>query len=424
MNKLIFLISALFYVNLSAQGVTLGNNAAPDPSAGLDLQFTDRGFLPPRLNTVQRNAITSPAFGLSIYNTDSDCIEVYFQSGGWRQTNCGCQSFPNAGFTPLNAVRNIPITFTPNSTGQSAYQWTFQNANLSTSSNENPTVTWDSVGTYQVTLGVTDSEGCVGNDTAQITVISCIPTTYQFTNCGTIGRNGPIQSSCNSAYSGSSLNGLVTVSGGIQNWTVPQTGTYRIEVAGAKGGSTHSSFPGGQGAILRGDIFLTAGQTLKIMVGNEGGRGTTGSWGHGGGGGTYVTLSDNTPLIIAGGGGGASPSRNVAGLNGTTSTCGSAGTNGGNGGCNGNGGNSGPTNNTGQGGGGGGLLTNGQNWTTTGAGGGGMAFVNGGVAGNTVGASTELYQEGGFGGGGGGTGYTPDGGGGGGGYSGGGGGAT
>ena len=51
-----------------------------------------------------------------------------------------------------------------------------------------------------------------------------------FTNCGKTGRNGPSQSDCNTAYASTDLNGEVTLSGGIQSWTVPYTGTYTITV--------------------------------------------------------------------------------------------------------------------------------------------------------------------------------------------------
>ena len=59
---------------------------------------------------------------------------------------------------------------------------------------------------------------------------------FTFTNCGATGKSGPTQSDCNSEYSGTSLDGNVTVSSGIQTWTVPSSGTYTIEVWGADGG--------------------------------------------------------------------------------------------------------------------------------------------------------------------------------------------
>lgn len=49
--------------------------------------------------------------------------------------------------------------------------------------------------------------------------------TYTFTNAGAFGSNGPTQAQVNTAYTGTSLDGLVTVNTpGIQEWTVPSYG--------------------------------------------------------------------------------------------------------------------------------------------------------------------------------------------------------
>ena len=46
------------------------DGAAPDASAILDVQATDKGMLAPRMTTAQRTAIASPATGLLVYDTD------------------------------------------------------------------------------------------------------------------------------------------------------------------------------------------------------------------------------------------------------------------------------------------------------------------------------------------------------------------
>jgi hypothetical protein len=252
---------------------------------------------------------------------------------------------------------------------------------------------------------------------ALIAVICLISSTvvsqqvYTFTNAGAIGQTGPSQAQVNAAYNTTTLSGQVTSSNGIQIWTVPVSGLYRIEAAGAQGGGANNF---GRGAIIKSDILLNAGQVLKIIVGQQGGFNPNGSGS--GGGGTFVTTNTNSPIIIAGGGGGQyNSSSNLHNANASTSNNGfnsGCGNGTGAGGTNGNGG-TGCTNNGAAGGGG--LLTNG---TTSSWGTGGLAFVNGGNGGNT-----SWYADciGGFGGGGGTHGNT-GGGGGGGGYSGGGGG--
>ncbi|NBV92672.1 MAG: hypothetical protein EBR91_10980, partial [Flavobacteriia bacterium] len=226
-------------------------------------------------------------------------------------------------------------------------------------------------------------------------------TVYTFTNCSATGMYGPTQAQVNSAYTSTNLSGAVTSSSGIQLWTVPTTGMYRIEAFGAQGGGNNNF---GRGAQMRGDFSLTAGQQLKIIVGQQGGVQSSGS----GGGGSFVATSANVPLIVAGGGGGQydggsaiANAHAVTTNNGQNSTC----TSGGVAGAGGNGCGSGAA-------GGGGFNTNGGNgsWGT-----GGISFVNGGNGGNH---SSYAQCVGGFGGGGGTHGNT-GGGAGGGGYSGG-----
>ena len=74
MNRilLVFSIILTFLVTqLHAQtgGVTIGTNKSPDKSAVLDLQATNKGFLPPRVTTQQRLYITNPAAGLIVFDT-------------------------------------------------------------------------------------------------------------------------------------------------------------------------------------------------------------------------------------------------------------------------------------------------------------------------------------------------------------------
>ena len=69
----------VFAISLNAQtGVAINSTGAePDNSSILDVSSTTKGFLPPRMTTVQRNAISSPAEGLVIYNTDEKTLNIY-----------------------------------------------------------------------------------------------------------------------------------------------------------------------------------------------------------------------------------------------------------------------------------------------------------------------------------------------------------
>ena len=63
----------------------------------------------------------------------------------------------------------------------------------------------------------------------------CAGGTYSFTTAGATFSAGPTQAQINAAYLATNLNGSVTVTGGIQSFTVPTTGVYQIAAAGAGG---------------------------------------------------------------------------------------------------------------------------------------------------------------------------------------------
>ena len=66
----------------SAVGVGV---ATPDASAVLEVVSTEKGFLFPRMTEAQRGAISSPATGLLVYQTDGDEGVYIYKSFGWVQ---------------------------------------------------------------------------------------------------------------------------------------------------------------------------------------------------------------------------------------------------------------------------------------------------------------------------------------------------
>ena len=83
--------SALFYIS-NVGNVAIGG-ASPQSSAVLNLESTDKGFLPPRMTITERNAINSPAEGLVVYNTTTNRPNMY-NGTEWRTfdgtwENCG-----------------------------------------------------------------------------------------------------------------------------------------------------------------------------------------------------------------------------------------------------------------------------------------------------------------------------------------------
>jgi hypothetical protein len=90
MKKIVLFSSlSLFFSYCSfSQNVGIGTTT-PNTSAMLDVQSTNKGLLPPRMTTLQRDAISSPTPGLIIFNTDTQSLEV-FTNTGWfaiKKTN-------------------------------------------------------------------------------------------------------------------------------------------------------------------------------------------------------------------------------------------------------------------------------------------------------------------------------------------------
>ena len=60
------------------------NNENPDASAALDITSTTGGLLIPRMTETQRDAITSAAAGLMIYQTDGTAGFYYYNGSSWE----------------------------------------------------------------------------------------------------------------------------------------------------------------------------------------------------------------------------------------------------------------------------------------------------------------------------------------------------
>jgi hypothetical protein len=63
-------------------GIVAMGTASPNASAKLEISSTTQGVLFPRMTTTQRDAISSPANGLVIYNSSTDKLQVR-AAGAW-----------------------------------------------------------------------------------------------------------------------------------------------------------------------------------------------------------------------------------------------------------------------------------------------------------------------------------------------------
>ncbi|MEI6765892.1 MAG: hypothetical protein WCM76_09645 [Bacteroidota bacterium] len=370
MNRfLLVVVSILLLSNLqlAAQGTAINTSGTgPDSSAMLDVTSTSKGLLIPRMTQVQRLAISNPAEGLTVFQTDDGCF-YYFRNGLWWRM-CGvpdCTGFNFsvvAGITGPNPVSvGSTINLTSTQTGginPITYSWTGPSGYSSTTQNPSIAGALPAMsGNYAVTA--TEGRGCTASSTINIgvcgtTVIagsnsvvmvgSTLNLTaaasngtapYNFSWTGPAGftstQQNPAIGNAQSINAGSYI---VTVTdagnciakdttvviittcvtndsvvfnynGGQQSWTVPAgiCNNVTFRVWGAQG-----SNGGGNGGYAQAQTSVTAGQVYYVFVGGQAGYngGGVGATNRNGGGASDIRFggsSLNDRIIVAGGGG-------------------------------------------------------------------------------------------------------------------------
>lgn len=368
------------YPVISSQGVTIGSNNPPHPSAALDIQSTSGGLAVPRLTTAQRNALANPTQGLQVYNVTTSCLEVY-HSNGWKSISCSCSQAPASPLLiqgPGQVCGNqsgVTYWISPVA-GATSYTWTLPSG-ASLVSGQGDTAITVNFTTGTGNIAVSAQNFCGVSSPVSLSVVAQNPTatfslnpaqpilnqptqftgqpsgmTYAWSFPGgnpststlvnpsvTWSNTGPVTVSLqvtnvqgcvgttqqNLNVTNCPAPGTTTVNfaytGNLQTWTVPAcASSIRIRALGAQGGNTPSG-QGGLGARMEGTFSVTPGQVLQIIVGQQG---NTDPYSSGGGGGSGVVLN-GTPLIVAGGGGGINGSSTISNMQGTTSNNGQAG---------------------------------------------------------------------------------------------------
>ena len=99
---------------VAQNGVGIGTTT-PHPSAALDVSSTQKGLLLPRLTQAQRDAISAPALGLTIYQTDNTPGLYLYSGTTWVPVGGGSGAADNLGnhtATQALSLGNYPLTGT------------------------------------------------------------------------------------------------------------------------------------------------------------------------------------------------------------------------------------------------------------------------------------------------------------------------
>ncbi|MFT3909366.1 MAG: HYR domain-containing protein [Ferruginibacter sp.] len=203
-----------------------------------------------------------------------------------------------------------------------------------TITSDHPSTTFNE-GVTMITWSATDTAGNVSTCTSTVTVhapgapvISNCPQSITVNNdqgvCGAV-INYTMPTATDDCSSSSSGAASFSYTGSVQKFVVPAGVTIlHVSATGAAGGNSYTGNTGGKGARMTGDFAVVPGDTIYLMIGQQGQSGFgiyEGSSGAGGGG-TFITRNSptftNNLLIAAGGGGGGGEGGSSGASTGTT----------------------------------------------------------------------------------------------------------
>jgi hypothetical protein len=107
----LLLLAAPLAVQAQTGAVGIGTSGAPDASAALEVKSTTKGLLPPRMDKTQRDAIASPAAGLTIYNTTTGKLNTW-NGTHWDESLSATEQPTGPTGTYTFAYTGAPQTFT------------------------------------------------------------------------------------------------------------------------------------------------------------------------------------------------------------------------------------------------------------------------------------------------------------------------
>jgi len=109
MKKIILLLTIIIASASAFAQVAINTDGSnPNASAMLDVKSIDKGMLVPRMTSAQRTAISSPANGLLVYDTNTQSFWFY-QNSAWKELRAG--NIP--GLSDADGDTKIGVEVTP-----------------------------------------------------------------------------------------------------------------------------------------------------------------------------------------------------------------------------------------------------------------------------------------------------------------------
>jgi hypothetical protein len=212
-----------FAAHTTAQNVAINTNgAAADASAMLDVSSTTKGFLPPRMTTIQRTGIQSPTDGLMVFDTDTK--SYWYFSQAWKEIgNGGTFSLPYSGVS-LDAGKMFSVINNSSSGGAAG----LYGRSSASGSNIFPLYSagvWGDNSTGIGVMGTSNNIGVLGNSGNASNGIGVLGRNSSSTNAAITGENN---------LSGGGVKGVFTgASGSLGYGVIGETGANgNIGVAG------------------------------------------------------------------------------------------------------------------------------------------------------------------------------------------------
>lgn len=266
---LFYIVTLLSIPCLEGQVKIGGQSGTIDSSAVLELESSNRGFLPPRLSQAQISGIVSPATGLIVFNTGTNCLQTYIPPGGWQNIFCGCNP-PAAPIAKTSLNLSGAITWRWDSVpGVLGYKWNSSNT-YSTAIDLGDSLQYTQTGlscdsAYSSYVWAYDACGASSptllSDTLWCPIAATGGQVFDYVGNGSNGNAGVTYRVHRFTQTGTS------------SFTVNSTGSSNqvdyLIVAGGGGGGFDFAGGGGAGGLLTGNLSISQ-QTYTIAVGAGG----------------------------------------------------------------------------------------------------------------------------------------------------------